>query len=65
VKLVRSGKVASLLGVTPSTLAVWRKKGIGPQGWVYTSKTQIMYPEEAVRTYLETLSNEKPKAVNA
>lgn len=51
-RLLKSGDVARMTGVCIKTLARWRSAGEGPDGWSYTSPTQVVYTAESVERFL-------------
>ena len=52
-ELMRASAVAELLGVAPSTLAGWRKKGIGPTALPPKAGTRwVRYRRSAVTAWL-------------
>lgn len=55
-RMLRSGEVADLLGVTPSTLCRWRSLGIGPRVY-WLSKSCPRYREDDVRHWLERVAS--------
>ena len=44
-------QVAALLGVSPSTVQVWRHRGCGPK-FTY-SKARVVYSERTVRAWMK------------
>lgn len=60
-RLIPASEVARMLCVTTGTLSNWRRARRGPQGWVFTSYNRVMYPEQALKDYLESLTGEQPQ----
>lgn len=60
-KLVLAPRVAARIGVQTCTLAKWRQKGRGPQGWIYLSDTAVAYPEDEVERFLEERRANPPR----
>lgn len=56
-RMIPARRVAELIGIKTATLANWRCLGKGPSGWVRESETLVVYPEPAVREYLERRSS--------
>ena len=56
-----SGVVARRLSIKTQTLASWRCKGKGPQGWIHLSATRVVYPEEQVEAFIERLAGRRPE----
>jgi hypothetical protein len=56
VRLLNNGQAASLLGITPNTLKVWRCKGRGPAFIKMGNSPQaaIAYDEADVRAFIES-----------
>ena len=55
-----SSEVARRLGVKRQTLARWRMKGLGPNGWFYLNSTRCLYPETEVDAYIKSLVERRP-----
>ena len=49
-------QVAALLGVSPSTVQVWRHRGYGPK-FTY-SKARVVYSERTVRAFLKRMKKQ-------
>ena len=49
-------QVAALLGVSPSTVQVWRHRGCGPK-FTY-SKARVVYSERTVRAFLKRMKKQ-------
>ena len=56
-KLVQAREVARTLGIKTGTLAKWRQKGKGPQGWVRLGRTSVAYPLAEVERFLSELQS--------
>lgn len=50
--MVSSRRAAALIGVATHTLACWRAEGKGPDGWVRINRTLVVYPLEAIESFL-------------
>jgi transposase-like protein len=49
---ISSSEAARRIGVRTNTLARWRSQGKGPKGSIRLSTTTVVYPAEAVETFL-------------
>jgi len=47
-------ELARRLGIKIGTLAKWRRTGRGPDGWIYASKTLVIYPIEEIERFLRS-----------
>lgn len=52
VSLIPATELAKMLGVRTATLAYWRRKGKGPQGWTYAGETVVVYPVAEVEAFI-------------
>jgi hypothetical protein len=54
-------RLALRLGVKTGTLAAWRRRGRGPQGWFYLSPILVAYPLDEVERWEEGRRKARPK----
>jgi hypothetical protein len=62
---LKSRDVATMIGVHPKTLGIWRKiPGRGPEPFICQGPKSYVYPESAVRRWLEAHSGKLAPATN-
>ena len=62
---LKSRDVAIMIGVHPKTLGIWRKTpGRGPEPFICQGPKSYVYPESAVRRWLEAHSGKLAPATN-
>jgi hypothetical protein len=54
-RYVLAKDAAARIGVRTSTLRKWRCLGKGPTGWVHAGKTVVLYPVDALDSFLNEL----------
>lgn len=62
---LKSRDVATMIGVHPKTLGIWRKiPGRGPEPFICQGPKSYVYPESAVRRWLEANAGKLAPATN-
>ena len=54
-RYVLAKDAAARIGVRTSTLRKWRTLGKGPVGWIHAGKTVVLYPTDALNSFLDEL----------
>lgn len=50
-KVIRRTELAANMGLKTATIAMWDRKGRGPAGRFYLTKTMVAYPAEEVEKW--------------